>query len=325
MGTLGIQINNNSNLENAKNSVIDTEVSILQKQIIGYWCCNCYYFVESDDIFVSKRHRAYLYRKFEQIEPPKKDYLACICKDCVYYRLQKCSQCGKGSPLCMYPISHWFEASGRNRKCIDCTAITDTKKILGSLTNLCPSQCILQCNMCCRYKYVCSFSVFSQAYGEDATKIVKEMDMTKDHKLYKRTVCFECRMNDDIALHGMMLQKRYLSKISDEPSLLSSGQPTITASKSKEKQFNVLSYANVVSGVEESSFQHKIDVKSVLEEAQKQSIVAKDNNNGGPSFIVSTMQGTSFNHNRFLNYILVDAIFRKNNLYNNNNNIFFSS
>lgn len=298
MGTLGIQQNVITNkLDSIKiSSVIDTEVSILQKQISGYWCCNCYYFVQSEDIFVSKKHRTYLYRKFEQIEPPKKDYLACICKDCVYYRLQKCSQCGSGSPLCMYPISHWFESCSRSRKCIDCTAVTDTKKILGSLANLCPSQCILQCNMCCRYKYVCSFSVFSQAYGEDATKIVKEMDITKDQKLYKRTICFECRMNEDIALHGMMLQKRYLSKISDAPSLIDStdkqSQAIITSSKSIGNKFlnNVLSYANVVSGVEQGSIRHKIDVRELLEQARQESAL-QTKVNSGPSFIVSTMRG----------------------------------
>jgi len=299
MGSIGIQINHNSLESKPNKAFVDPEISILQKHINGYWCCNCYHFVESDDIFVSKKHRAYLYKKFEQIEPPKKDYLACICKDCVYYRLQKCSQCNNGSPLCMFPISHWFEASGRGRKCIDCTAVSDTKKILDSLSNLCPSQCILQCNLCCQYKYVCSFSVFSQAYGDDATKLVRELDINKDHKLYKRTVCFECRMNEDIALYRMMLQQRYMSKISDEPALISTtAAATTNISASKEKQeefFSVLSYANAVSGKETNSEQHKVDIESILLKSQTKSSCSSEGDeeteNCGPSFFLSTMQG----------------------------------
>ena len=302
MGTLGIQLNQTNSLTksltNNKASKSDCDISILQKHINGYWCCNCYHFVESDDIFVSKKHRAYLYRKFEQIEPPKKDYLACICKDCVYYRLQKCSQCNAGSPLCMFPISNWFDSTGLNRKCIDCTAVSDTKKILSSLTHLCASQCILQCNMCCRYKYVCSFSVFSQAYGDDATKMVKELDIIKDQKLYKRTVCFECRMNDDIALYRMMLQQRYLSKISDEPSLVPTTKtPKITASKQKQEEFfSVLSYANAVSGKLERADRHRVEVDGLLAEMLSSEAGSYDSNdNNGPSFILSTMQGISLN------------------------------
>ena len=240
---------------------------------------------------MSKKHRAYLYKKLETIEPPKKDYLACICKDCVYYRLQKCVQCGSGSPLCMFPISHWFESSGRNRKCIDCTAVTDTKKILESLSNLCPSQCILQCNLCCRYKYVCSFSVFSQAYGDDATKLVRELDIKRDHKLYKRTICFECRMNEDIALYRMILQQRYISKISDEPALSSPSPSTkITASQSKQEEFfSVLSYANAVAGKEENLSYHRVDVNDILNKYLTN--VDEESENNGPGFFLSTMQG----------------------------------
>lgn len=285
MGSIGIQINQ-SKLE-ASSPDSDSSVSILKKHVNGYWCCNCYHFVESDDIFVSKKHRAYLYKKLEKIDPPKKDYLACICKDCVYYRLQKCVQCGCGSPLCMFPISHWFESSGRYRKCIDCTAITDTKKILESLSNLCPSQCILQCNLCCRYKYVCSFSVFSQAYGDDATKLVRELDIKRDHKLYKRTVCFECRMNEDIALYRMILQQRYISKISDEPTL-SNASTKISASKQKQEEFfSVLSYANAVVGKEENLTHHKVDVNDILAQLTQDD---DGNENSGPGFFLSTMQ-----------------------------------
>lgn len=278
MGSIGVQFS-----QSAKYQSDDDKTSILKKHVNGYWCCNCYHFVEGDDIFVSKKHRTYLYRKFEQIEPPKKDYLACICKDCVYYRLQKCSQCLKGSPLCMFPISHWFEFSGRNRKCIDCTAVSDTKEILNSLKTLSPSQCILQCNLCCQYKYVCSFSVFSHAYGEDAKKIVRDLDIKRDQKLYKRTVCFECRMNEDIALYRSMLKERYLSKISGEPQLTST---KITANNEKHEQFfGNVSYAKAVTGNNISYDHHQVDISSVLLENDV------DKNESGPVFFVSTMQG----------------------------------
>ena len=61
------------------NTTSQQQQSMLQKQVCGHWCFNCYHFVGIDDIFINKKHRVYLFEKFEQMEAPKDEYLVCIC------------------------------------------------------------------------------------------------------------------------------------------------------------------------------------------------------------------------------------------------------
>lgn len=265
--------------------------SVLQKQVCGHWCFNCYHFVSADDIFVNKKHRAYLFEMFDQMEAPKDEYLVCICLDCVYYRLQKCSDCLIGRPLCMFPLTQWFEEMPQKRKCIDCTAFSETKGVLQTLGNLHANQCILQCNSCSQYKYVCSFSVFSNAYGAKARRVVRELDMKKDQKLYKRSICLQCRLNDDINLYRKSLKERYLSKISDDPQL--SAEMVITANPEKgDEFFGSMSYANVVMGQSNGELAmpepHQEDISDVI---NKCLLEEEQSGSQGPAFFLSSMHG----------------------------------
>ncbi|XP_057307952.1 uncharacterized protein LOC130645853 [Hydractinia symbiolongicarpus] len=284
MGSLKIKMPKNLEIPFGVNHVTSDIIcdlgqsSILKKQISGHWCFNCYHFVDTDDTFMSKKHGDYMYQKFEEIESPREDHLVCICLDCVYYRLQICSVCSKGSPLCMYPLCQWFEVNNKERTCIDCTAIAETRDILNSLDTLCASQCILQCNKCCNYKYVGSFSVFTNAYGEHARRVIRDLDVKKDQQLYKRTICLECRLNEDIIIYRQTLKDRYLSKILSEPVL----SAKITANVEKSEQFfGVQSYASAVSGKQFNVGHHKVDVESLRSE---------EDESNGPVYFLSTMQ-----------------------------------
>jgi len=261
--------------------------SILKKPVNGHWCFNCYHFVDIDDIYVNKGHREYLFDKLESIISPRDDFLVCICLDCVFYRTQKCASCIKGLPLCMYSLSEWFEHMPRDRMCIDCTAIKETKDILKQLNNLCASQCILQCNSCCEYKYVSSFSAFENAYGNEARKIVCNFNMKKDFQLYKRMICLFCRLNEETKNYCKNLKDRYFSKISIEPVLtkdLNNIPTNITANAIQGGKFyGSVSYAKAVSGPSLPIKQHYVDLKSVLQ---------RNNNDKtlGPVYFLSTMQ-----------------------------------
>ena len=262
--------------------------SILQNPVSGHWCFNCRHYVETDDIFISKKYKDYMYDFFQTTEAPKPDFLVCICLDCIYYRLNVCCSCMEGKPLCMYPLEQWFEHKPTDRRCIDCTAIEETQDILRSLNHISPSQCILQCHGCCKFKCVCCFSVFGSAYGDKARRVIKDLNVKRDKKLYKRSICLECRLSEDIDQYRKCLRERYNSKISSEPTLDGDNvgdDPTITSSECvSDKFFSMMTYAKVVAGVPLIRKSYKIDAQD-LEKALKQ------DNNDGPAHFLSTMKG----------------------------------
>ena len=259
--------------------------SVLQNRVNGHWCFNCYHFVEIGDIFTNKRHGKYLNDQLEQIKSPRVDYLVCICLDCVFYRIQKCISCTKGNPLCMFSLSEWFDSKPKNRTCIDCTAINETRDILKQLNNLCASQCILQCNSCFQYKYVFSFSAFTQAYGDNACRVIRDLDMHQDQKLYKLIVCLECRLQEDVASYRQTLKDRYFNAIAKEPLLTS----TLTVNEEQaENFFGNCTYANAVVGNTVKAKPFKVSVESIIEKLLPEEF---NSDRVGPVSILCTMKG----------------------------------
>ena len=271
-------------------------MSVLQKPLNGHWCFNCYHFIDIDDVYVNKVHREYMFNKLEELESPRDDFLVCICLDCVYYRTQRCASCLRGIPLCMFPIKEWFESMPRNRTCIDCTAEEETKDILKTLNNLCASQCVIQCSSCFQYKYVSSFSVFTNAYGDEARKVICDVNSKKDFRLYKKMICLLCRLTEETKFYRQNLKERYFSKISVEPLLTK--QCDVTANEGHGcKCFGPVSYAKAVQGKIETMQRHRVDIKTLLEASSN----TKEKNDGivGPIYFLSTMQGKLINTIKF--------------------------
>ncbi|XP_002164517.3 uncharacterized protein LOC100198745 [Hydra vulgaris] len=258
--------------------------SILQNRINGHWCFNCCHFVETDDIFTNKKHCKYLNDKLEQIKSPRLDYLVCICLDCVFYRIQKCIKCSNGNPLCMFSLAEWFDSKPKNRTCIDCTALNETQDILKQLSNLCASQCILQCNACFQYKYVFSFFAFTQAYGNNACCVIRDLDIHQDQKQYKLIVCLECRLKEDVESYRQILKERYFNAIAKEPVLTSSFKVN---EEQAENFFGRCTYVNALVGTAIKSRPFKVDIKSVIEKLPPDEINLDEL---GPVSVLCTMK-----------------------------------
>ena len=248
-----------------------------------FWCFNCQQRVDEDEVYNSTKHKDFLGKQMavvQSIRTSTKEINVCICQDCVFYRIQICSCCSKAAPLCMFTLEEWFVANALHRKCLDCTALTETIHVSCSLPYKMPTHhFVQQCLQCSKFKYICSFVIFRHFYDEGcchrAIRDGHEKTCNKNNS--KNSICIECKLLIDIQEYKLFLKERYHFRISLEPSI--SCQIDGNTSNS-----NVKSYANAVTG--------RLANKSLQKNEEFMDMKIQRLFNG-PVFVISTLKGIS--------------------------------
>ncbi len=214
--------------------------------------------------------------------------IVCICQDCVYYRIQVCASCSKGAPLCMYTLEEWFASNSLDRKCLDCTALTETLHVSFSLPYLVPtSQFIQQCLTCSKFKYLCSFMLFQHSNIEGRChRAIRDGNERRGDKA--RSECIECKLFHDIREYKIFLKERYNFRVSLEPSV----SCTARESGKREQFVEEGSYADIVKGERFKGGENGNTIGQIANENSKPS--------KGPVYVISTLKGDGPNLNLFL-------------------------
>eukprot|EP00794_Sanderia_malayensis_P010027 gene10027-11051_t len=251
-----------------------------------FWCFNCQQCVEEEEVYNSPRHRTFLDKRMaavhlERAPHQNRKKSVCICQDCVFYRIQVCSCCNKGAPLCMFTLEEWFVSNSLHRKCLDCTAMTETLHVSFSLPFMVPtSQFIQQCITCSKFKYICSFIIFQHAYIEGCChRAVRDgNEGVGDSGAMTKSVCIECKLFHDIRDYKLFLNERHNFRISLEP--------TISCADGRDNERTISSiettYAKVVKGEKSKMDENLIEISCSTNNNSKSS--------KGPVFVISTLK-----------------------------------
>ena len=278
--------------------------------MVQYWCFNCQQSVENEEVFRSRRHRTFLGEKMAAICPPwhsvkNVNKAICICQDCVFYRIQVCSCCRKGAPLCMFTLEEWFASKPMHRKCLDCTALNETLHVSVALPCwVPPSQFVLQCHGCSKFKYICSFAIFHHMFEEGcchrAIRDGNEKDAVKMNvKKGQRKICLTCQLTEDIDKYKAFLKRRYNFKVSLEPTLAQKVTGNDNEGSLDQKSYASVLIGNMSTFDEENKENVNPLLKSSVDSIDEVSIFEKSSVDSidevsifeGPAYVIASLKG----------------------------------